>query len=125
MRALGSELLAHKETSLIQDVLVPRAGGRNAGREYAHVVGNTIRKRTILKTETIEAKSLDWFDVTNAGTRLAGDHDGLLFQSQLGNEGFRPLEGFFPASNAGSIRCDTVNKGFISALSPRSRRTRG
>lgn len=106
--ALGLELLAHQETSLIQDVLVPGTGGRNTSRENADVVGDTVGEGTILEAKAVEAETLDRLDVTNAGTGLTSDHLSLLFQCQLSHKGLGPLVSFFPADTS-RISCNNVS----------------
>jgi hypothetical protein len=106
--ALGFELLAHQETSLIQDVLVPGTGGRNTSRENADIVGDTVGEGTILEAEAVEAETLDRLDVTNARTGLTSDHLSLLFQCQLSHEGLGPLMSFFPTDTS-RISCNNVS----------------
>ena len=106
--ALGLELLAHQETSLIQDVLVPSTGGRNTSRENADIVGDTVGEGTILEAKAVEAETLDRLDVTNAGTGLTSDHLSLLFQCQLSHKGLGPLVSFFPADTS-RISCNNVS----------------
>jgi hypothetical protein len=106
--ALCLELLAHQETSLVQNVLVPGAGGRNTSRENADIVGDTVGERTVLEAEAVEAETLDRLNVTNARTGLASDHLSLLFQCQLSHESLGPLVSFFPADTS-RISCNNVS----------------
>jgi hypothetical protein len=106
--ALCPELLAHQETSLVQNVLVPGTGGRNASRENADIVGDTVGERTVLEAEAVETETLDRLNVTNARTGLTSDHASLLFQCQLSHEGLGPLVSFFPA-DASCVSCGSVS----------------
>lgn len=110
MGTLRLEFLAHEETSLPHDVLVPRASGRNSGREDTDVVGYTVRKRTVLKTETIEPQALDGLNVADTRARLASHHDRLLIESQFIDKSLCSLEGIFPTSDTSRIGYDDVSK---------------
>ena len=106
--ALCLELLAHQETSLVQNVPVPGAGSGNTSGENADIIGDTVGERTVLEAETVEAETLDRLDVTDARTGHTGDHLSLLFQCQLSHEGLGPLVSFFPADTS-RISCKIVS----------------
>jgi hypothetical protein len=114
VRALCLELLAHQETSLVQNVPVPGAGGRNTSRENADIVGDTVGEGTVLEAEAVEAETFDRLDVTNARTGHTSDHLSLLFQCQLSHEGLGPLVSFFPADTS-RVRCEVVSNIALSA----------
>lgn len=115
MCALGPELLAHQETSLVQNILVPGTGGRDTSGEHADIVGDTVGEGTVLEAEAVEAETLDRLDVTNARTGHTSDHLSLLFQCQLSHEGLGPLVSFFPA-DASCVSCNNVSITAASAL---------
>jgi hypothetical protein len=106
---LVAELLAHEVTSLVQDVFVPGTGGRDTSGEDADVVRNTVRKRTVLKTKSIETKTLDRLDVAYARSRLTRNHDCLFLEGQLSNKCLCTCSCVFPAADTGSIGCGIVS----------------
>lgn len=98
MGSLGLELFAHGLTSLVDDLPVPGAGGRNASRKDADVVGETKGQGAILEAETVEAESFDGADVANAWALGTSHHQSLLVDGQLVDEGLRLLESLVPTT---------------------------
>lgn len=79
-----------------------------ARKEALHSPGVTCHsdsKRTVLKTETLETKSLYGDNVADTGAGYTCDQFGFLLDRQLGNKCLSLDESLFPPTDSSDVCC--------------------